>query len=308
MRAGDDAEGLVEFVPFARRKRGAGGGGEDGFPVGVAHRGDERRGPRLGPVVLHPGAHAHGAALCANLGRGDKRAALVFGRTLERHVQFVRQHEAHIAVDAPVNIEVARGHRRDRAVGIVAAVRDLDGEDVVRAVEFHVRCDVEGEARVAALVFAGEGAVHVDLRVFLDAVELEKDEPLRVLGAEAKFLPIPAPAIPPIGVVVLGRIADEKMRLARRLVGAPRMRHRDGRPIRVIVTRRGDAQIGLLVGRIQERPVAVYSFLDPRRGGKKRRDEDEQERAERESKMRHREKERGCAPESRSARSHQCVI
>lgn len=69
--------------------------------------------------------------------------------------------EADVSVNATVDVKVAGGHRGNRTVGIVAAIGDEDGDQVVLA-EMDERGDVDGEGVVAPLVFGSRFSVDED--------------------------------------------------------------------------------------------------------------------------------------------------
>ena len=135
-------------------------------------------------------------------------------------------------------------------------------------------------------------AVEIDAAVLLDAIELGEELFLLKAVGGYKSLPVPAPAVPPVRVVALGGGVDERVHLARRLVGAPRVRHRDGEPGAVVITGRGEGCIQDARGNVGERPVPVDLFLNARRadnrlarlhlsesGGRPKEDQHEENRA-----------------------------
>lgn len=210
----------------------------------------------VGTLVLHVGLDPHGGLLRAHLRSGDERTALVFVRSLEGNAHGVGDDQPHVADDTAVDCPVAGVHRRD-AVFVVERVLHGHGQDVLAA-EIHGVGGIHIETREAALVVAQILAVEVYFGIFLHAVELEADAAACVLAADVDALAVPAPAVPPVGIVRSGDVADVGMQLARGFVGLPRVGDADVAPGRVI-ERRGfvDAPDLFLLGKVVERPFGV---------------------------------------------------
>ena len=225
-------------------------------PLGVGDDGVQGHLRGVGTLVLHEGPDPHGSLFLAHLRGGDERAALVFVRSLERDAHGVGDDQPHVADDTAVDRPVAGVHRRD-AVFVVERVLHGHGQDVLAA-EIHGVGGVHIETREAALVIAQVLAVEVYFGVFLHAVEFEADAAACVLAADVDALAVPAPAVPPVGIVRSGDVADVGMQLARGFVGLPRVGDADVAPGRVI-ERRGfvDAPDLLLLGEVVERPFGV---------------------------------------------------
>src|SRR5215472_3108544 len=78
-----------------------------------------------GVLVPDPSLYLNCAALRADFRRVNKRPAFVISRTLKRNRQPVAEHEPHIPVNAAVEVEIARHHRRNTAKLISPPVRNL---------------------------------------------------------------------------------------------------------------------------------------------------------------------------------------
>src|SRR5262245_13232611 len=113
MRPGNRAEALLELPPLTGRDTLAAARSRDGLSPGVPDGGDQFAHAGSAVVIAHPGSQLDGRPLLTDFGRGDERAAIVFGRSLERHMQPVADYQAHVAIDASVDIEIPGRHRRN---------------------------------------------------------------------------------------------------------------------------------------------------------------------------------------------------
>ncbi len=212
-------------------------------------------------VVLDPRSHAHLGGVGGDFGRRDKCPALVLVRALERNVERVLDDDPHVPVNAAVHVEVPGAHRRDLE-RVVLPVVDGHREHIVLPEADQIR-DIEVEAAVPPFVVADRPSVNPDLAVFLHTVELDEDLAPGLLRADREMLTIPAPPAPPVGIVLLGGIVDERVDLAGRFIRLPRVRHRHGRPGRIIEADAFTAlAVGVRVREVVERPLAIDRLFD----------------------------------------------
>src|SRR5215475_5295952 len=84
---------------------------------------------------------------------------------------------------------------------------------------------------------ADQFAVEPYLAVFLDPVEFDKHLSACLVFIDGKMLSVPAPAVPPVRIVLLRSVVDEWVNFASGLVGLPGVGQGDCRPGGIVEVR-----------------------------------------------------------------------